>query len=267
MVGNGATDWDVDVSPSFPETVFNFNLIPRKYLQFFKDNDCVYYFNDFKNHSGPAECDPIWEAMQNLTGNLNWYDLYRDEPSIILGAEERMAKTLIGGQEKTYKRGMTLGEYTPWVKHFGESRKHAVRGDYLSDYVNNATVREALHIPEYAPGWDQCWGENFTYNLNASASLWIYPVLKEAGVRLMFYSGDTDGAVPTYGTKRWIETLNWNITEPWRQWTTEGQVSGYIIKYDGLDFITVKGVGHMAPQWARQAVTEMITNHIFEKDI
>jgi serine carboxypeptidase-like clade 1 len=28
MVGNGATDWDFDVSPSFPTTVFNFNLIP-----------------------------------------------------------------------------------------------------------------------------------------------------------------------------------------------------------------------------------------------
>lgn len=63
MVGNGATDWDVDVSPSFPETVFNFNLIPRKYLQFFEDNDCIYYFNDFRNHSGPATCDPVWDAI------------------------------------------------------------------------------------------------------------------------------------------------------------------------------------------------------------
>ena len=32
------------------------------------------------------------------------------------------------------------------------------------------------------------------------------------------------------------------------------QVAGYITKYDGLDLLTVKGVGHMAPQWARQPV-------------
>jgi serine carboxypeptidase-like clade 2 len=49
----------------------------------------------------------------------------------------------------------------------------------------------------------------------------------------------------------------------WRPWYTNGtngsQVSGYVEEYDGLTFATVKGVGHMAPQWARQAVQEMIT--------
>lgn len=83
----------------------------------------------------------------------------------------------------------------------------------------------------------------------------------------MFYSGDTDGAVPTYGSKRWIETLNWDVKKDWRAWKTNGQVSGYVINYDGLDFVTVKGVGHMAPQWARQAVTEMITKHIFDQEL
>ena len=29
IVGNGATDFTVDVSPSFPSTVYNFNLIPK----------------------------------------------------------------------------------------------------------------------------------------------------------------------------------------------------------------------------------------------
>ena len=29
MVGNGATNWDFDVSPSFPKTIYNFNLIPK----------------------------------------------------------------------------------------------------------------------------------------------------------------------------------------------------------------------------------------------
>ena len=29
IVGNGATDWTVDINPAFPEVVFNFNLIPQ----------------------------------------------------------------------------------------------------------------------------------------------------------------------------------------------------------------------------------------------
>lgn len=27
IVGNGATKWDVDISPSFPDVMYNFNLI------------------------------------------------------------------------------------------------------------------------------------------------------------------------------------------------------------------------------------------------
>jgi carboxypeptidase C (cathepsin A) len=79
---------------------------------------------------------------------------------------------------------------------------------------------------------------------------------------MMFYSGDTDGAVPLAGTRKWIKELNWPIIDAWRPWYTNEQVSGYIVGYEGLDFITVKGVGHMAPQWARQPVQEMITNWI-----
>jgi hypothetical protein len=56
-VGNGATNWDYDVSPSLPETVYNFNMIPHSIIDYFKKAGCVFYFNDFKNHEGPPECD------------------------------------------------------------------------------------------------------------------------------------------------------------------------------------------------------------------
>ena len=75
----------------------------------------------------------------------------------------------------------------------------------------------------------------------------------------MFFSGDTDGAVPTSGSRKWIKDLNWDIVKPYTPWITDGQVSGYIEKYDGLDFVTVHGVGHMAPQWKRKPVTNMIS--------
>jgi len=32
-----------------------------------------------------------------------------------------------------------------------------------------------------------------------------------------------------------------------------------------MDFVTVHGVGHMAPQWAREPVTTMINNWIADK--
>lgn len=63
----------------------------------------------------------------------------------------------------------------------------------------------------------------------------------------MFFSGDTDGAVSTWGSRQWIEALNWDVVNDYRPWKTGDQIDGYVINYDGLDFYTIHGVGHMAP--------------------
>lgn len=76
---------------------------------------------------------------------------------------------------------------------------------------------------------------------------------------MLFLSGDTDGAVPTLGTRKWIRSLGWDVLEHWRSWYVNGQVAGYVEKYDGdLTFATVKGVGHMAPQWAKPQVQTLV---------
>jgi len=55
----------------------------------------------------------------------------------------------------------------------------------------------------------------------AEASQWIYTVLKDSGyIRMMFYSGDTDGVLPTYGSKRWIENLAWPKIGKYEMWRT-----------------------------------------------
>lgn len=45
--------------------------------------------------------------------------------------------------------------------------------------------------------------------------MWIYPILKAAGIRQIFYSGDTDGAVGLAGTRQWIKVLNYPIINKW----------------------------------------------------
>jgi carboxypeptidase C (cathepsin A) len=62
MVGNGATNWDFDVSPSFPETVYNFNLIPKSLIDTFNSNYCVIYFNGFRPDNGTSTetCDKLF---------------------------------------------------------------------------------------------------------------------------------------------------------------------------------------------------------------
>jgi len=72
--------------------------------------------------------------------------------------------------------------------------------------------------------------------------------MKQYGYKILFFSGDTDGAVPTLGTRRWISGLKMPIKTPTAPfYTADKQVAGYLTRYDGMDFATIHGAGHMSP--------------------
>ena len=160
LVGNGATNWEVDISRSFPEVMYNFNLIPKSLLDTYNNNDCVNYFNDLKPPTNTSVCGDAWNQINDLWDGLNWYDLFRKvvPDSGLLkqsaSAEDRMRTVKVGGENKTYKAGYTFQEYAPWIaKHIPkpllEQSSHPLLGDYLADYANRPDVRRALNIPDH----------------------------------------------------------------------------------------------------------------------
>jgi len=85
------------------------------------------------------------------------------------------------------------------------------------------------------------------YTKLAKASYWIYPFLKNK-IRIMHYSGDTDGVVPLQGTMRWMYELGWPITESYRPWTLKKyHLGGWFEAREGMDLIVIHGGGHMIP--------------------
>lgn len=164
MVGNGATDWDFDVSPSFPSIAYNFNLIPKKTYDDYNKLGCNVYFNDFKPRDGsdPAECAKLWDddvqgSMCNLTGDLNWYDLYRPKYGEGLSAEERTVTTMVNGVEMTYKKGRTFRESSPFLKNLlGEAKlgeKEYTMDMNASAYFNDPAVQTAMHLDTFNGTW------------------------------------------------------------------------------------------------------------------
>lgn len=96
IVGNGATNWDIDVSPAYPEVLYNFNIIPQTLLETFQQNDCHFYFNDLKDESKNSQvCNDTWKAIQDLAKNLNEYDLYRK----VYPDDGLLAKKTVNGKQ------------------------------------------------------------------------------------------------------------------------------------------------------------------------
>ena len=134
-------------------------------------------------------------------------------------------------------------------------------------YLNNRTVMDALHIPKTVTGWEFCLEKgDLNYQKSRYGSIGIYPLLRNK-YKILVYSGDTDGVVPTYGTKAWIaDTLAWPISKQYKQFFVDDQVGGYSEERDNGKFIfaTIHGAGHMAAQW-RRSYTSIVVHYFLNK--
>lgn len=136
IVGNGATDWKYDVMPSFPDVIYTFNLVPKSLWKTYNDMNCSLFFNStVKPEANKTKCLDTWSKFMNLTGDLNWYDLYRHNYDLAWPPKNdtdhtdhdvwgrpledyEYGKTVLNGKEYTYKRGFTFKDYVgKWNKN------------------------------------------------------------------------------------------------------------------------------------------------------
>ncbi|ETV91962.1 hypothetical protein H310_13611 [Aphanomyces invadans] len=146
---------------------------------------------------------------------------------------------------------------TQALKYRGSIRPLTHRGvvgpcadTFTNAYLNLPVVLEAIHVDKgqsYADCSDPV-GAMYTSSLTV---LDKYPVILNAGLKALIYSGDADSVVNFIGTQRWLATdvgLNLTATEKWSSWFgPDKQLAGYTETYGNVTFKTVKGAGHMVP--------------------
>ncbi|KAK1934562.1 Serine carboxypeptidase-like 26 [Phytophthora citrophthora] len=120
-------------------------------------------------------------------------------------------------------------------------------------YLNLPEVQESIHATK--PGgkyvqWKGCSDPVGDLYASSPSSLPKYHKILGSDLKALIYSGDADSVVNFIGTERWIggQGLKLQIKEKWRAWFgPDKQLAGYVQKYEGLTFKTVKGAGHMVP--------------------
>nr|GEU88059.1 serine carboxypeptidase II-3-like [Tanacetum cinerariifolium] len=80
----------------------------------------------------------------------------------------------------------------------------------------------------------------------------VIPVIQElmaSRISVWIYSGDTDGRVPMTTSRYSIDKLQTSVKTPWYPRMYEGEVDGYVVGYENLTFVTIRGAGHFVPSY------------------
>ena len=264
-IGNALTSWKYDITNALIDFAFTHSLysyeMRKEYLEV-----CI-------NKPDKDKCTAIVSKINKLLDGLNIYDLLQD-------CGTRTDNTNIDNNSFYYKYAKWAfpKQTTPNKNFLGylfdeeplTTAPPCIENDAPLKYFNRADVKAALHVKSSIT-WDMCNDlVNKNYVMSEEASYYLYPKLIKSGLKIMIFSGDTDMAVPYNGSQRWIDSLKLEILSPWRSWRAFGDmttIAGYRTIYKGLTFVTVKGTGHMVPQWKPKEAFYMFKQFLNGEDL
>ncbi|XP_071065242.1 lysosomal protective protein-like isoform X2 [Dasypus novemcinctus] len=130
-------------------------------------------------------------------------------------------------------------------------------------WLNQNDVRQALHIPDSLPAWELCSPQvTSQYQRQYMDMAPFYQELLQHNLRALLYYGDTDMACNFLGGERFVEALKKQMVSPYQPWYWNKQVAGFFKEYEKISFLTVKGSGHMVPQYRPAQALKMFESFL-----
>ena len=283
LVGNGVADWNYDANNAMIDFAFTHHLTNYEHRMQYNQY-CIMEYDAKK-------CNDLYNKMVPWLENINMYDYlqrceiptneygdrdyfssyYLRSPWAFRNLKQKQAELKAKLEKIKEKKNLQPNNILiePAEKKLKASPP-CIDDKPMLDYFNREDVKTALHV-NTKKTWELCSSAvRERYNIQDKGSIWAYPNIINSGVRILIYSGDTDMAVPYNGNQAWIKNLGLEVEKPWKQWRAFNDmdnVAGYYIKYKGLTFCTVKGTGHMVPQWKPKEAFHMFIKFINGEDL
>jgi len=225
LVGNGVTDYWIDGNSYLPYIYTHAFVSDQQYRAAQLACD-----DNFVNFNSTACITALTVALSNVQ-DINPYNIY--DLCTTTGEKHNMRPHPLG---KEFTRRFGLKDQIPCVNSTVET-----------NYLNLPGLQAAVYAKPTT--WTVC-----NLNLNQQyvpdlSVLALYAPLME-NYRVLIYSGDVDSAVNYQGTQTWITSLDLEVVGDWLEWKTpDGQNGGFYKVYDQLTFLTIRGAGHMVPQY------------------
>lgn len=222
-------------------------------------------------------CQKLVDQAQQAATRLNFYDFYRDcfapgnKPALLTGPmlakEPNLYQEVIKAPRPPHPAlQLGVGSEVPCIDSVGGE-----------NYLGRRDVRSALHIKPSLDAWAICAGPSkISYERNMSYSApSLYKIMKDK-YKILVYNGDTDMACDYVADSWGVDMVNATVDTamdwvPWVLGKQDGeQAAGFATKYQtgpGMHFLTVKGAGHMVPQWKPQEALEMLTRFLEDRNM
>jgi carboxypeptidase C (cathepsin A) len=247
LVGNGVTGRDAipdDISQKLDvEFLFGHGLFSSVV-----HDEIVTACGDFKASSDA--CDAAVGKAHDEIGNINVYNIYgkcimaMDDDN---KTELQHLRAPATGLLAKSKLGGGLG-----------GPNGCIDAGAATQYLKLPAVKAAIHVTAAAKDWHICGGIDYTSDFGSLLPYYKSTLIPK--IRVLIFNGDVDCCVPYKGNEWWTSSLGLKVEQPWRAWSLDKQVAGYVTTYEqNFNFVTVKGAGHMVPQFRPPQALAMFT--------
>lgn len=145
----------------------------------------------------------------------------------------------------------------------------------MTTWINLPLVRKALNVPVNDYFFNADNGNDFVYVPSERNVMPFYKhLLDTSSIRMLIYNGDADPSLSSFRTQAaWFPYLNTSgvpVSQEWRPWTMDNKsdVRGYVQEWanNQIAFLTIRGSGHMVPEFRSEAAWLFMRNWIQGSD-
>lgn len=160
---------------------------------------------------------------------------------------------------RTIQRGLAKEDLARSIYYEASDNRYGYLqcwADMVKDvYFNRRRIKKALNVaPEILDRqWFNCNPTvQFNYQVQYSTmNDFMDFILENSEARVLLYFGDVDVIVNYLGgqwfTEALVERNNLNKTSTYAPWYFENSLAGWVQHYDRVDYVTVRGGGHLTP--------------------
>ncbi|XP_006641521.2 lysosomal protective protein-like [Lepisosteus oculatus] len=255
-VGNGMTSYALNdqslVYFGYYHGLFGDNLWSTLNQYCCSGDSCNFYSSSNSNCQ-----DAVYQALYEIQDiGLNIYDLYSE----CYGGAGYSG--LYAADTSNLFRNYNFRFQAP-VEASIPGDPRCINGTAMYYWLNTPAVRAALHIPSFVQTWELCSHTvGSLYQRTYQDMTSFYQDLLQKNLQLLVYNGDVDMACNFIGAKWFVESLNQQLVSQYKPWFYNDQIAGYVEQYEKITFLTVKGSGHMVPQYKPGPALQMFQNFL-----